>query len=301
VVKLREKLQLLAQFSAKEKLYVLLNAVFGRLLTLSNRLLAKIPADHQQTKSFFTKLRAAGYEIKKIRDTNVVTIRGDIDLGDYRFLVRRRTSDVQAAQLVLMEKEYRPLIDLIFRYCQQESIEYVVDAGANVGYATIFLKKIFSRATCLSIEPDAGNYRLLVENVRINHLENVLPLQAALWTSGKTLTTNRTFRDGMDWSISVAEANNDCNTIKGITIAKLMEDHLLPRLDVLKMDIEGAEALIFCRDAHPEQFLCKVRFVALEIHGETKSREEILNTLRGSEFAMSFHGETVFGVNRKCC
>ena len=87
-------------------------------MTLSNRLLAKIPADYQETKGFFTKLREAGHDIRKIRDTNLVTIRGDIDLGDYRFLVRRRTSDLQAAQLVLLEKEYEPLVDLVFRQRQ---------------------------------------------------------------------------------------------------------------------------------------------------------------------------------------
>jgi len=34
-----------------------------------------------------------------------------------------------------------------------------------------------------------------------------------------------------------------------ITVGKLMEDHVLPRIDVLKMDIERAEAFIFPRDA----------------------------------------------------
>jgi len=32
---------------------------------------------------------------------------------------------------------------------------------------------------------------------------------------------------------------------QGITVGKLMEDHLLPRIDVLEMDIDGAEPLIF--------------------------------------------------------
>jgi len=47
-----------------------------------------------------------------------------------------------------------------------------------------------------------------------------------------------------------------------------MEDRVLPRIDVLKMDIEGAEALIFPRDAQPEDLLSKVRFLGLEIHEE---------------------------------
>jgi FkbM family methyltransferase len=291
-MKLTEKLQILAQFSAKEKLYILIS-------TLLSRLLAKIPADHQETGRFFAKLRAAGHDIKKIKDANLVSIRGEADLGDYCFLVRRRTTDVQVAQQVLMQKDYQPLVDLIFRQRQQQSIEYIVDAGANVGYATIFFKKIFARSACFPVEPDTGNYGLLLENIRVNNLENVFPVKAALWTSAKKLTISRSFRDGKEWSISVAETdNNGIGTIQGITVGAFMEEHLLPRIDVLKMDIEGAEAFIFSRDSHPEQFLAKVRFLALEIHEEKEARKQILDALRESHFEMSFHDDMVFALNR---
>ena len=294
-MKLTEKLQILAQFSAKEKLCILIS-------TLLSRLLAKIPASYQETKRFFVKWRAAGHDIKKIKDTNLVSIRGEADLGDYCFLVRRRTTDVQVAQQVLMQKDYQPLVDLIFRQRQQQSIEYVVDAGANVGYATIFFKKIFARSVCFAIEPDTDNYGLLLENIRVNNLENVFPVKAALWTSAKRLTISRSFRDGKEWSISVAETdNNGIGTTQGITVGAFMEEHLLPRIDVLKMDIEGAEAFIFSTDAHPEQFLPKVRFLALEIHEEKEAREQILDALRESHFEMSFHDDMVFGVNRSSC
>lgn len=300
LVKLAEKLQVLAQFSAKEKLYIVLSAVLGRLLSAISDLWTTISADYHEPKTFFAELLAAGHNTKKIRDTNLVTIRGDVDLGDYYFLVRRRTSDVPTAQVVLMRKEYRPLIDLISRQRAQGSIEYIVDVGANVGYGTIFFKKIFPNATCVAVEPDLGNYRILLENIRINNFEKVSPIQAALWTSEERLVTIRSFRDARDWAISVVDASNDSvNTVEGIKIDKLIEAHSLPRIDVLKMDIEGTEALIFRPDEHPERFLSKVRFLALEIHDETNCREQILETLRQSEYAMSFHSETVFGVNRK--
>ena len=292
-MKLTEKLQILAQLSAKEKLCVLVS-------TLLNRLLAKIPADYQETKMFFAKLLTAGHDIRKIKNANLVTIRGDVDLGEYRFLIRRRTSDLKVAQCVLLEKEYQPLVDLAFRQRQLESIDYIVDAGANVGYATIFFKKIFSRSACFPIEPDPGNYGLLLENIRLNNLENVFPVRAALWAYATRLITSRTFRDGKEWSINVVETDDDrVGTIQGITVNQVMEDHALPRIDVLKMDIEGAEAFIFSQDAHPEQFLSKVRFLAMEIHEEMEAQDRIFETLRESEFELSFHGGTHFGVNRK--
>ena len=300
-MKRTEKLQVLAQFSVIEKLCILVSAVLGRLLRLLSSLWVKISADYHESKTFFAELRAAGHNIKKIRDTNLVTVYGDIDLGSYCFLVRRRTSDIHVAKLVLMEKECRPLIDLIFRHCHRESIEYVVDAGANVGYTTIFFKKIFPSAACFAVEPATGNYKVLLENIRLNNFKDVFPVQAAFWTSPRRLVTIRSFRDGREWAISVAEASNESvNTVEGITISKLMEHYSVPRIDVLKMDIEGTEALIFSADAHPEQFLSRVKFLALEIHEETKCHGQIVETLRENGFTTSFRSETVFGVNRKC-
>jgi FkbM family methyltransferase len=258
----------------------------------------RISGDYHESKTFFAELRAAGHNIKKIRDSNLVTVYGDIELGNYCFVVRRRTSDIHVAKLVLMEKEYRPLIDLIFQHSDQESIKYIVDAGANVGYTTIFFKKIFPNAACFAVEPATGNYKVLLENVRHNNLKDIFPVQAALWISPMKLMTTRSFRDGRDWAISVVEASNEnANTVEGITISKLMEHYSVPRIDVLKMDIEGAEALIFSADAHPERFLSRVKFLALEIHEETKCRGQIVETLRENGFTTSFHGETVFGVN----
>jgi hypothetical protein len=89
--------------------------------------------------------------------------------------------------------------------------------------------------------------------------------------------------------------------MQGITVTKFMQDHAIPRIDVLKMDVEGAPAFIFSRDAFPDQFLSKVRFLALEIHDESEARELILDTPRENKFEMTFYGETLFGVNQKFC
>jgi len=163
-VKRTEKLQVLVQFSLTEKLCILVSAVLGRLLRLLSSLWIKVSGDYHESKAFFAELLAAGHNIKKIRDTNLVTVYGDIDLGNYCFLVRRRTSDIHVGKLVLMEKEYRPLIDLIFRHSRQESIEYVVDAGANVGYTTIFFKNLSERSVFCrragyrQLQSSAGKY-----------------------------------------------------------------------------------------------------------------------------------------------
>jgi len=78
-----------------------------------------------------------------------------------------------------------------------------------------------------------------------------------------------------------------------------MEEHILPRIDLLKMDIEGAEASIFSRDAHPEQFLPKMRFLHWRFLKKRRPANRSLDTLHESEFEMSFHGETLFGLNRR--
>ena len=80
-MKLTEELQILAQFSGKEKVYILISMLFKQAL-------GKDPRDHQETQRFFVKLPAAGHDISKIKDTNLVTTRGEADLGDYCFFVQ---------------------------------------------------------------------------------------------------------------------------------------------------------------------------------------------------------------------
>lgn len=76
-----------------------------------------------------------------------------------------------------------------------------------------------------------------------------------------------------------------------------MERHLLDEIDVLKIDIEGAEFVIFADNADTD-WLQKVRFLAIEIHPDAGDVLVIKKKLREFGFTIFETGETTIGINR---
>jgi FkbM family methyltransferase len=284
---------LLAQVSFPEKLLVVCDILLVKLQEV-------IPAEYRDLRLFLRDLLHNGAEIRKIGGSNLITADGGNGLK-YRFLVRRRTSDEIVARQVLFRGEYESLIQMISRLEGLASIKSIVDAGANVGFATIYLLGHCPAATCYSIEPEAKNFEALLENIRVNDFQNVFPIKAALWGVNEYVGLSRDFRDGADWSVQARrqEGSDGQGLVRGVTLHQLIEELCLPQVDVLKVDIEGAEAEVFSTRAAPEKFLSKVKFLAMEIHEEMGRKEEILNMLAENGFEMNLVRQTYIGFNRR--
>ena len=115
----------------------------------------------------------------------------------------------------------------------------MVDAGANVGYASVLFAERWPEATIVALEPDASNFRLLVKNTR--HYPHILPLQAALWSDHRPL---RVVGENK-WALRVEDAAESEFTT--VTMADLVAMSG-GRIDLLKLDIEGAECGLFAND-----------------------------------------------------
>ena len=62
-----------------------------------------------------------------------------------------------------------------------------------------------------------------------------------------------------------------------------MRQYGIPKLDILKMDIEGAEENVFA--SNPERWLPFVDLIVIEIHGSSELKL-IANVLRNNGFTM---------------
>lgn len=153
--------------------------------------------------------------------------------------------------------------------------DVVLDAGSNIGDFTVYAsKKVGSSGKIIAVEPNPKNLAILNKNIKLNNLNNVIILPYALSnvkkkmyltedSSGGTLTTDRVS------GISV-------NTI---TLDDILTDLKLKRFDIIKMDIEGGEEMVFSSP----QFLLKVRELAMELHGK-KNIAEIPDILQKNGF-----------------
>ncbi|HEX8531606.1 MAG TPA: FkbM family methyltransferase [Cytophagales bacterium] len=283
-----------AWFGAKESLKV----------SIGN-LLLRYTGGHPDRDDRLRRNPLLGQLIRKAEDFNRCTLirtEGDEDIGAFSVLLRHHTSDYKVYNQVLLEKEYKELADCVSRHVPGESVRYVLDAGGNIGLTTLYLKKRFPRARVVTIEPDAKNFSLLQRNVHLNRLEGVSFLKAGLWGKAEVLDIDRGFRDGKEWSVALTaagEGRGEAAGLPGVTVEDVLRRYGFSHLDVLKIDIEGAERFVFADNGHVRRFLAKVRFIAIEIHDEFNVREQILRQLTENHFDYFHHGELTIGVNTR--
>jgi FkbM family methyltransferase len=182
--------------------------------------------------------------------------------------VRRGTSDAAAHHESL--RDYPPLIKALASH----SVRYVVDAGANDGFSTALFARALPDASVVAIEPSAGNYAMCVLNTR--ELPRVTVLRAALWSEMRELRVSEA-RAGAreEWGLRTkppAEARAGASTaVPGVELGELIGALRFPRVDFLKLDIEGAEFDLLRGGGGG--WLPRVRFLFLEAHPHFLGRE----------------------------
>jgi len=167
--------------------------------------------------------------------------------------MRTRTSDRRTFDKIFVNGEYDiplPRTPLL-----------IIDAGANVGYASVFFANRYPQAQILAIEPDAENFRLLQHNTRA--YPNIRCMQCGIWSRNTYLRIENPQDE--PWAFRVAETDVAAGSIAAVTLERLMRQAGASRIDVLKMDVEGAEREIFAA-ADARLWLEKTDTLIAELH-----------------------------------
>lgn len=146
----------------------------------------------------------------------------------------------------------------------------IVDAGANVGFASAMFANRFPQAQIVAIEPDAKNCELFRRNC--DGYANVKLLHAAVWyRPGRMKIENP---DDASFLFRVTEDESDTGGIPALTFSQIIADAGAEVIDVLKLDVEGSEKVLF---EHGSEWLRKVRLMIMELHdGYTPGCSEAL-------------------------
>ena len=145
----------------------------------------------------------------------------------------------------------------------------IMDAGANIGMSTVRYAIMYPEATIVAVEPDDLNFKLLEMNTA--RFGNVRLEKKGLWDKHTGLMVKRA--SGWGWSTRVVEASRSQHPdVLATTIDLLMLKHNLRALDLLKIDIEGAEGTVFKNYAHPHtgtmrNWMATTPVVVAETHG----------------------------------
>jgi FkbM family methyltransferase len=132
----------------------------------------------------------------------------------------------------------------------------IMDLGANIGLFGLYVFSRWPSARLTAFEPDPGNAALLAHTIATNGLEG-------RWQVHRAACSNRRgtipFAAGLLSEARIAEPGED-GTIEVPMVDVFAEDH---QVDLLKMDIEGAEWPILTDPRLPE---LGARAVVLEWH-----------------------------------
>lgn len=133
--------------------------------------------------------------------------------------------------------------------------DVVLDLGANIGYFTLLAARIVGKkGRIYSFEPEPKNYKYLIKNIDLNGYNNIFPFQKAVSNKNGITDLFLCPYDTGHHTINQKEGIDDYHLkgnqkIEKIKIETVVLDDFIgtkeKRIDVIKMDVEGAEALVF--------------------------------------------------------
>ncbi len=116
-----------------------------------------------------------------------------------------------------------------------------IDVGANGGMYSIPLgKRLLNKGQVIAIEPEEENFNLLKENIKINGLTNIIPIKKACFSKSGSIEF---YLDeiGTGGNSTIKKRSKSIK-VDAETLDKIIKDLKLNRIDLIKIDVEGAEA-----------------------------------------------------------
>lgn len=186
--------------------------------------------------------------------------------------LRPDTSDTTIFRHIFIEEQYKINIDF--------TPNFIIDAGANIGLASVYFKNAYPNATIVAIEPETENFNNCLKNTE--KYSNIHAKKCGLWY-------RNTFTKAIDkynlgkWGIVIEECEDDGsdNITATITVNDIMKEFNVSRIDLFKIDIETAEKPLFATNY--EKWLPITKVIVIELHdrlleGCAKTFFEAINT-----------------------
>jgi FkbM family methyltransferase len=118
----------------------------------------------------------------------------------------------------------------------------------------------YPTAKVIAIEPDPDNFRILRRNSEL--FPGIVPINAALWNSDDVVSLLDGGSGG--WGMQVREPGASPSApVRSMRMQTLLSMHQITRIDLLKIDVEGAEQEIL-QDA--SAWIDRVAVVCAELH-----------------------------------
>jgi FkbM family methyltransferase len=149
----------------------------------------------------------------------------------------------QAKRVFAFRENYEPELIYLEKLLSPGSV--FIDVGANMGIYTLVASRLVGEAgRVIAFEPSAQSLPLLLENIELNSLKNVCAFPVAL---ADRVGKARLYHQGVPECNSLARDpswGGEAEEVTMETLDNIVKGASVTRVDVIKIDVEGAEELV---------------------------------------------------------
>lgn len=135
---------------------------------------------------------------------------------------------------------YEPSFQMITSLVRDGDI--CVDVGANVGLLAVHMAQ--RAGLVIAIEPEPRNLKRLFHNRDLNHLQNLRIVPAVASNREGTEFLNTSTLSGYHSMVYRPPGFKTSLEVRAITLKRLLKDYAIEAIGFLKIDVEGAEAMV---------------------------------------------------------
>lgn len=148
--------------------------------------------------------------------------------------------------------------------------DIVVDLGANQGIYTCYAAQRAPSGWVYAVEPDDENLHRLRAHLELNQISNVTVVPKCVGDRTGKAYFKKGPTSGTGEVLEEDEPGTGATEVDQITLDDLMTEFQIPTVDLLKIDVEGAEKRVLLGAVG---HLASVRRIALEYHSAALASE----------------------------
>jgi FkbM family methyltransferase len=180
----------------------------------------------------------------------------------------------------------------VYRPADSTAVHTIIDCGSNIGMSILYFKKLYPESKLIGFEPDHETFKLLTTNINDNHLGNVELHQVALSNreSDVGLYSKRSRSGSLNMSLFKSAEMTEENKV----VASRLLNYIKSEVDLLKIDIEGAEVMII-QDLIDANKLQLIRQLIIEYHPDITGKpvESFISLLESRNFYGSCEKDSI--------
>ena len=163
--------------------------------------------------------------------------------------------------------------------------QLILDCGANAGYSSAYFLSRYPQASLIAIEPDPDNFKLLERNLT-PYAGRYQAINSAIWSHpiGVVLSEDR-LGLGNECARTVRPARpGEKSVMTTLDVGTILDRSGFARISILKMDIEGAERLVF--ESNYERWLPHVDNIVIDLE-DADCERAFQKAIAGEGFTVS--------------